>query len=132
MKITAHGSNLVQTQNAFEPMCLKHWRLAKAARRVKKYADKGRRSLKVNIGDKVMLKLTPQIWKKISNKSVYRGLIPRYDSPFVVIKRVGNGAYRLKLPDRLKIHLIFMSVFSNHITKIWLTQQDNKRSMLCR
>ena len=54
-----------------------------------------------------MLKLTLQIWKKISSKSVHRGLIPRYDSPFEVIKRVGNVAYRLKFPDKLKNHSTF-------------------------
>ena len=35
--------------------------LHKAARRMKKYADKGRRPLKFGVGDKVLLKLTPQI-----------------------------------------------------------------------
>ena len=65
---------------------------AKAARCMKKYADKERRYLKFNIGDRVMLTLTPQIWKKISNKSEHRGLISNYDGPFVVVKRVGNVA----------------------------------------
>ncbi|KAL5750130.1 hypothetical protein ACOSP7_024733 [Xanthoceras sorbifolium] len=60
--------------------------LAKAARRIKKYADKNRRPLEFNVGDKVLLKLTPQIWKKITDRSV---------------------AYRLALPDRLKIHPTF-------------------------
>ena len=41
--------------------------LDKAIGRMKKYADKGRRPM---VGDKVMLKLTPQIWKKISSKTV--------------------------------------------------------------
>lgn len=54
-----------------------------------------------------MLKLTPQIWNQISSKTVHRGLIPFYDEPFEVIKKVGNLAYRLKLPDRLKIHPTF-------------------------
>ncbi|KAK4383416.1 hypothetical protein Sango_2777400 [Sesamum angolense] len=34
------------------------------------------------VGDQVLLKLTPQIWKKISSKSVHRGLIPKYDRHF--------------------------------------------------
>ena len=50
--------------------------------------------------------MTPQIWKKI-NKTRQRGLIPKYDGPFEVIKRVGQVAYMLKLPDRLKLHLTF-------------------------
>ena len=59
------------------------------------------------VGDKVWLKLTPQIWKQITNKKVHRGLIPRYDGPFEVVKRVGAVAYKLALPERLKIHPTF-------------------------
>lgn len=51
-----------------------------------------------------MLKLTPQIWKKISAKQIHRGFIPRYDGPFLVVNRVGRVAYLLELPDRFKIH----------------------------
>ena len=47
-----------------------HESLEKASRRMKKYADKGRRPLEFYIGDKVFLKLTPHIWKKISNKTM--------------------------------------------------------------
>ena len=39
--------------------------LKKASRCMKKYADKGRRPLEFEEGEKVLLKLTPQIWKKI-------------------------------------------------------------------
>ena len=55
----------------------------------------------------MMLKLTPQIWKKVSSKTVHRGLIPKYDRPFEVIKKVGRVAYQLNLPDKLKIHSTF-------------------------
>lgn len=34
--------------------------LDKAIRRMKKYADKGRRPMEFMVGDKVMLKLTPE------------------------------------------------------------------------
>lgn len=39
--------------------------LAKATRRIKSNADMKTGPLEFNVGDKVMLKLTPQIWKKI-------------------------------------------------------------------
>ncbi|KNA10651.1 hypothetical protein SOVF_142230 [Spinacia oleracea] len=74
---------------------------------MKKYADKGRRPLEFSVGDKVLLKLTPQIWKKINTKTAQRSLIPRYDSPFEVIQKVGAVAYRLSLPERLKLHPTF-------------------------
>ena len=37
--------------------------LRKAQRRMKKYADQHRRAVEFNVCDKVLLKLTPQIWK---------------------------------------------------------------------
>ena len=58
-------------------------------------------------GEKVLLKLTPQIWKKIRNKQFQRDFIPKYDGPFEIVKCIGNVAYKLKLPERLKLHLTF-------------------------
>ena len=72
--------------------------LRKAQRRMKKYADQHRRSVEFNVGDKVLLKLTPQIWKYIVSKNRHRVLIPKNDGPFEVVKRVDEVAYRLKLP----------------------------------
>ena len=43
--------------------------LEKATRQMKKYADRDRKPLEFQVGDKVLLKLTPQIWKKISSKT---------------------------------------------------------------
>ena len=55
----------------------------------------------------MLLKLTPQIWKKISSKARQRSLIPKYDGPFEVLQMVGQVAYRLKLLDWLKLHPTF-------------------------
>ena len=63
--------------------------LEKAARRMKKYADRNRRPLEFQVGDHVFLKLTPQIWKKVRSKTRQRSLIPKYDEPFEVLQRVG-------------------------------------------
>ena len=81
--------------------------LEKASRCMKKYADKGRRPLEFKQGEMVLLKLTPQIWKKIRYKQFQRGLIPKYDGPFEIVKRIRNVAYKLKLPERLKRHPTF-------------------------
>ena len=59
--------------------------LENVARRMKKYADQHQRTLEFQIGDKVLLKLTPQILKKFSSKTRQRGLIPKFEGPFKVI-----------------------------------------------
>ena len=71
------------------------------------------------MGDKVLLKLTPQIWKKIMGTK-HRGLVPRYDGPFEVIEKVGVVAYRLKLPERLKLHPTF------HVSYLRPFHEDNE------
>ena len=81
--------------------------LEKAARRMKKYADQNRRALEFQIGDKVVLKLTPQNLKKVSSKTRQRGLIPKFEGSFEAIKKVGEVAYILKLPERLKLYPTF-------------------------
>ncbi|KAL5840723.1 hypothetical protein ACOSQ4_013331 [Xanthoceras sorbifolium] len=85
--------------------------LAKAARRMKKYVEKNRWPLEFNVGDKVLLKLTPQIWKTITHCRYHKGLIQRYDGPFVVEERVGSVACRLTLLDWLKIYPTFHMSF---------------------
>lgn len=65
------------------------------------------RDVEFNVRDKVSLKLTPQIWKKISIKAIHRGLIPKYDGLFEVVAKEGNIAYKVMLLERLKVHSIF-------------------------
>ena len=89
-----------------EPMQETQDSLLKAQWRMKKYADKGRRPLEFQVGDEVLLKLTPQIWRRFRSESVHRWLIPKYDGPFEIFKRVVVVAYKLKLPERLQIHPI--------------------------
>lgn len=78
---------------------------------MKKYADAGRQPLEFNVGDKMLLKLTPQIWKKINSKMVHRRLVPKYDGPFEVMKQMVQVVYQLRLPERLKIHPTFQVSF---------------------
>jgi hypothetical protein len=51
--------------------------LAKAQRRMKKYADAKRRSLEFSVGDKVMLKLPTKVLRKFRMGVIHKGLIPK-------------------------------------------------------
>lgn len=74
---------------------------------MKKCAEKNPIFREFQVGDKVMLKLTPHIWKKIRAKEVHRRLISRYDGSFEIVMKVGKLAYRLNLNERIKVHPVF-------------------------
>ncbi|KAI3797625.1 hypothetical protein L1987_32885 [Smallanthus sonchifolius] len=79
----------------------------KAARdRQKSYADNRRKPLEFNVGDKVMLKVSP--WKGVFRFGKKGKLAPRYIGPFEIINRIGPVAYKLKLPQGLNgVHNTF-------------------------
>jgi len=79
--------------------------LNKAAKRMKKWADKHRRPLEFQEGDMVMVKLLPQQFKTF--RRVHKGLVRKYEGPFPVMSKVGKVSYRLELPSKLKIHPVF-------------------------
>ncbi|GJU73259.1 hypothetical protein Tco_1264664 [Tanacetum coccineum] len=74
--------------------------LRKTARsRQKSYADKRRKPLEFQVGDRVLLKVSP--WKGVVRFGKKGKLAPRYVGPFEIVERVGPVAYRLKLPQEL-------------------------------
>ncbi|KAD2805096.1 hypothetical protein E3N88_38473 [Mikania micrantha] len=79
----------------------------KAARdRQKSYADNRRRPLEFQIGDRVMLKVSP--WKGIFRFGKRGKLSPWFVGPFKILERIGSVAYRLELPPELSnIHDVF-------------------------
>jgi hypothetical protein len=81
-------------------------RLKAAHDRQKSYADKRRRPLEFQVGDYVMLKVSP--WKGVI-RFIKRGkLSPRYIGPYKILERVGKVAYKLELPPELaNIHSTF-------------------------
>nr|GEW09944.1 putative reverse transcriptase domain-containing protein [Tanacetum cinerariifolium] len=63
------------------------------------YADPKRRLTEFEVGDKVMLKVSP--WRGVICFRKHGKLIPRFIRPFKVIERIGPVAYKLELPDKL-------------------------------
>ncbi|GKC26262.1 putative reverse transcriptase domain-containing protein [Tanacetum coccineum] len=84
---------------------IKH-RMQPARDRQKSYADKMRKPMDFQVGDKVMLKVSP--WKGVVRFGKRGKLNPRYVGPFKVIERVGEVAYKLELPEELsRVHNTF-------------------------
>ncbi|GJR40874.1 retrovirus-related pol polyprotein from transposon TNT 1-94 [Tanacetum coccineum] len=80
--------------------------LLTARSRQKSYADVRRKPMEFNVGDMVMLKVSP--WKGVIRFGKRGKLSPRYVGPFKIIKRIGPVAYRLELPKKLRgIHNTF-------------------------
>ncbi|GJV61154.1 putative reverse transcriptase domain-containing protein [Tanacetum coccineum] len=72
----------------------------KAARdRQKSYADNRRKPLEFEVGDRVMLKVSP--WKGVVHFGKKGKLAPRYVGPFEILERIGPVAYRLRLSEEL-------------------------------
>ncbi|GKB53144.1 putative reverse transcriptase domain-containing protein [Tanacetum coccineum] len=80
--------------------------LLTARSRQKSYADRRTKPLEFEVGDMVLLKVSP--WKGIVRFGKREKLSPRYIGPFKILARVGPVAYTLELPKELKgIHSTF-------------------------
>ncbi|GKD09196.1 hypothetical protein Tco_1188881 [Tanacetum coccineum] len=67
--------------------------------RQKSYADNRRKPLEFEVGDRVLLKVSP--WKGVIHFGKRGKLAPRYVGPFEILERIGPVAYRLRLPEEL-------------------------------
>ncbi|KAD4180307.1 hypothetical protein E3N88_28898 [Mikania micrantha] len=74
-------------------------RLQATRSRQKSYADKRRKPLEFQVGDRVMLKVFP--WKGVDRFGAKGKLAPRYVGPFEINQHIGPVAYRLRLPNEL-------------------------------
>ncbi|KAD4982142.1 hypothetical protein E3N88_18813 [Mikania micrantha] len=98
------GPEFIQETN--DKIALIQERIKAARDRQKSYADNRRRPLEFQIGDRVMLKVSP--WKGIFRFGKRGKLSPRYVGPFKILERIGFVACRLELPPELSnIHDVF-------------------------
>ncbi|GJW93151.1 hypothetical protein Tco_0172823 [Tanacetum coccineum] len=74
-------------------------RLKAARDRQKSYADNRRKPLEFEVGDQVLLKVSP--WKGVVRFGKKGKLAHRYVGPFEILEMTGPVAYRLRLPPEL-------------------------------
>ncbi|GKE46424.1 putative reverse transcriptase domain-containing protein [Tanacetum coccineum] len=79
----------------------------KAARdRQKSYADNRHKPIEFQVGDQVLLKVSP--WKGVIRFGKKGKLAPRYVGPFEILERISPVAYKLRLPIELsEVHDTF-------------------------
>ncbi|GJV44582.1 putative reverse transcriptase domain-containing protein [Tanacetum coccineum] len=98
------GPELIQETT--EKIVLIKQRMQAAQDRQKSYADRKRKPMEYEVGDRVMLKVSP--WKGVVRFGKRGKLNPRYVGPFKVLAKVGKVAYRLELPQELsRVHHTF-------------------------
>ncbi|GJS57908.1 putative reverse transcriptase domain-containing protein [Tanacetum coccineum] len=98
------GPELIQETT--EKIVLIKQRMQAAQDRQKSYADRKRKPMEFEVGDRVMLKVSP--WKGVVRFGKRGKLNPRYVGPFKVLAKVGKVAYRLELPQELsRVHHTF-------------------------
>nr|GEU76709.1 putative reverse transcriptase domain-containing protein [Tanacetum cinerariifolium] len=79
--------------------------------RQKSYVDVKRKPLEFQVGDRVMLKVSP--WKEVIRFGKRGKLYPRYIGPSKVLAKVGTVAYILELPQQLsRVHS------TSHVTNL--------------
>ncbi|KAJ0481098.1 putative nucleotidyltransferase, Ribonuclease H [Helianthus annuus] len=74
-------------------------RISAARDRQKAYADRSRKPLEFEVGEMVLLKVSP--WKGVARFGKRGKLNPRYIGPFKILERIGLVAYKLDLPAEL-------------------------------
>lgn len=69
-------------------------------------ADSHRRDVEYEVGDRVLVKIRPYR-QRLVGKRINEKLSARFYRRFEVIARIGKVAYKLKLPENVKIHPTF-------------------------
>ncbi|GJZ89612.1 putative reverse transcriptase domain-containing protein [Tanacetum coccineum] len=81
-------------------------RIQVACDRQKSYADRRRKPLEFEAGNKIMLKVSP--WKGVIRFDKRGKLNPHFIRPFKILAKVGMVAYQLELPEKFsQVHSTF-------------------------
>nr|GEY86938.1 reverse transcriptase [Tanacetum cinerariifolium] len=98
------GPKLIEVTN--EKVAVAKEKLKEYRSRQKSYADRHRRSLEFNHGDRVFLKVSP--CRGVRRFTIKGKLSPRFIGPFEILDHVGEVSYQLALPPQLShVHNVF-------------------------
>nr|GEW26515.1 putative nucleotidyltransferase, ribonuclease H [Tanacetum cinerariifolium] len=98
------GPELIEVTN--KKVTVAKEKLKEARSRQKSYADRHRRELAFNPGDRVFLKVSP--CRGVRHFGIKRKLSPRFIGPFKILDRIGEVSYSLALPLQLShVHNMF-------------------------
>ncbi|GJU67430.1 hypothetical protein Tco_1253689 [Tanacetum coccineum] len=91
--------------------------------RQKSYTDLKHKPMEFQVGDRVMLKVSP--WKRVIHFGKRGKLNPRYVGPFKVLEKIGTIAYKLELPQELsRVHNTF------HVSNLKKCYSDKQLAQL--
>ncbi|GKB03552.1 retrotransposon-related protein [Tanacetum coccineum] len=102
-KVDTVDRSLVAREQAIATL---KFHLARAQNRMKQQTNKHRIERELQVGDLVLLKLQPHRQVSI-RQGKQNKFSPKYFGPFEVIAKVGQVAYKLKLPPQAQIHDVF-------------------------
>ncbi|GKD23683.1 putative reverse transcriptase domain-containing protein [Tanacetum coccineum] len=105
-KCRSHVCSAKITHETTEKIVQIRQRLQAVRDRQRSYANVRRKPLEFQVGDRVMLKVSPH--KGVIRFGKRGKLNPRYIRPFKILERIGSVAYKLELPEELRnVHNTF-------------------------